>query len=117
MKRRGAQPGNTNALQHGFYAANFKPEENDQLGAVPENSLLDEIKLLRVAIRRLFGLASSKETLEEWTIAIEAIGVASVRLAGLLKAHKLISGSQSNLSDALSVALSEVCNELPQGGK
>lgn len=111
MSPRGARPGNKNALQHGFYAVNFRPDEVNGLEEVKQNSLEDEIKLLRVSIRRLFELASKKETIEEWTVAIEAIGVASVRLAGLLKTNQLINGGRSGLSDALAVALNEVTRD------
>ena len=52
-KKRGGQPGNTNALKHGFYTKNFSLAERRGLQATEGVALGDEIGLLRVLIRRL----------------------------------------------------------------
>ena len=54
-RKRGAQPGNTNALKHGFYTKNFSLAERRGLEATQEIVLADEIALLRVLIRRFSG--------------------------------------------------------------
>ena len=51
-RKRGGQPGNTNALKHGFYTKNFSLAECQGLEATKEIVLADEITLLRVLIRR-----------------------------------------------------------------
>ncbi len=51
-KKRGGQPGNTNAIKHGFYTKNFSLAECRGLEATKEIVLADEIALLRVLIRR-----------------------------------------------------------------
>jgi hypothetical protein len=51
-KSLGAQPGNTNALKHGFYASVFKPEEIRKLETIKNNEVDDEIALIRVLIKR-----------------------------------------------------------------
>jgi hypothetical protein len=51
-RKRGGQPGNTNALKHGFYTKNFSLAERRGLQAVEGVVLGDEIALLRVLIRR-----------------------------------------------------------------
>ena len=51
-KKRGGQPGNTNALKHGFYAKNFSLAERRGLQVTKGVVLGDEIALLRVLIRR-----------------------------------------------------------------
>jgi hypothetical protein len=56
-RRPGGQPGNRNALKHGFYSKLFKPGELDDLNAVLADGLTDEIAMLRVVVRRLFALA------------------------------------------------------------
>ena len=75
--------------------------------------MADEVALLRVGIRRLFAMTQVSTTPAEWAMILDAIGTASVRIAGLLRAQRMIEGGQSNLSEALSQALTEVCNELP----
>jgi hypothetical protein len=47
----GGQPGNTNALKHGFYTKNFSLAERRGLQAAEGVILGDEIGLLRVLIR------------------------------------------------------------------
>ena len=42
-KRRGAQPGNLNALKHGFYSRSFKELENSDLEAMLAQDLESEI--------------------------------------------------------------------------
>ena len=54
-RRRGARPGNTNALKHGFYSARFTRRGVNCLDAQPARAdLLGEIILLRVFIRQMF---------------------------------------------------------------
>jgi hypothetical protein len=53
-RRRGGQPGNTNALRHGFYArASLTLHTRELLGHASEATLQDDIDMLRVEIARL----------------------------------------------------------------
>jgi hypothetical protein len=52
----GGQPGNANALRHGFYASIFKPEEILKLDKVEKHEIDDEIAFLRTLIKRTFAL-------------------------------------------------------------
>ncbi len=53
MKRnRGGQPGNNNALKHGFYSAQFQPLEKKALEDIPLTDLGAEIDTLRVFLQR-----------------------------------------------------------------
>jgi len=52
---RGAQPGNTNALKHGFYAKHFNQLELSDLETALSGGLDNEIEMLRVAQRRTFA--------------------------------------------------------------
>jgi len=53
MKRkRGAQPGNRNALKHGFYSDQFDQVERQKLGLLPKMDLTGEIDLLRIQMYR-----------------------------------------------------------------
>ena len=57
-RKRGGQPGNTNALKHGFYADVFNETEIEEIAYVREG-LVDEINLLRVALKRLLSTRTS----------------------------------------------------------
>lgn len=52
-RKKGAQPGNKNALKHGFYADKFTAAENSRLDSQGTTDLLAEIALLRICVDRL----------------------------------------------------------------
>lgn len=112
-RRRGAQPGNTNALKHGFYSAHFKASELRDLDAIMSEGLSDEISALRVFTRRIIELANGVESLDEMINVTGALGLSAIRLAGLLKAQKLLTGEDNaGVTAAISQALTDDCNEL-----
>lgn len=60
MKRkRGAPPGNQNALRHGFYSSSFRKRELHALNHSSALELADEIALIRVATARLLATVDS----------------------------------------------------------
>lgn len=112
-RKRGGQPGNTNALKHGFYARKFHKFEEDDLQVALQGKLQDEIDMLRITIRRVFDLATDKTLdLESSSRALGTLGVASTRLAGLLSTQKLLYGKQDEVMLALHQAIKEVNEEL-----
>jgi len=112
-RKAGAQPGNFNSLKHGFYSQRFSPLEAYDLNIALAEGLEDEIALLRVTIRRVFDLVSEEgEDTETWFKALSTLGLASTRLAGLVRTQKMIQGDSSSVASALSQALGEVCDEL-----
>ncbi len=113
IRKRGGQPGNKNALKHGFYSPGFRPNEAADLEEVAGDiHLTDEISMMRVIIRRVFERAEECAGLEEWSMLLGSLGSASTRLAGLLRTQKLLDGGGSDVADALSQALREVTSEL-----
>lgn len=114
-KKRGGQPGNTNALRHGFYTKNFSLAECRGLEATKEIVLADEIALLRVLIRRFSGqvLASQGIPLYESAQHLVVISEAMLRLASLLRTNHMLGGSEtSNLTQELSIVLAELYTEM-----
>jgi len=93
-RKRGGQPGNRNALKHGFYSPRFADLELSDLDAVFCDGLTDEIALLRVIIRRVFDHANDheKQNLETWSGSLNTLGAACSRLAGLLRTNKFLGG-------------------------
>ena len=109
----GGQPGNWNAFKHGFYSRRFRPLELSDLDAALSEGLTDEIALLRVIIRRVFSYADNEAMdLDSWTKALNTLGAASTRLAGLLRTQQIISGGGTDIVDILSSAIEEVANDL-----
>jgi hypothetical protein len=110
-KKRGGQPGNTNAYKHGFYAKNFSLAERRSLQATNGVVLGDEIALLRVLIRRFAEQiqASQGVALMESAQHLAVVSEAMLRLASLLRTDHMLGGSES---DAFFKTLSNVLGEL-----
>ena len=112
-RRRGAQPGNRNALKHGFYGRYFENLEAGDLDAVQADGLQDEIAMMRIVTRRVLKYSQRIENIEDAITVLGALGIASKRLANLLKTQKILGEDRSgDAAAAISQALSEVVKEL-----
>jgi len=112
LVKKGAQPGNTNALKHGFYSGQFQDGEIADLDVLLADGLQDEINMMRVMTRRLLKLADGEDTMAEQANILGVLGLASTRLAGLLRTQRVLSGESSEVKSAISQALSEIVEEM-----
>lgn len=110
-RKRGAQPGNLNALKHGFYSRQFRSRERVDLDALLSLDLIDEIHLLRILMRRLLEVSNDTEDLDQCLAVLKATSVAAARLTGMLRAQKLL-GQSGDMSDLISQAIADVNQEL-----
>jgi hypothetical protein len=129
----GAPYGNHNALKHGFYSLHFRSGELSDLEAVNAEGLQDEIAAMRIFIRRFIessaqGSAPGDNAIAPYGAAIapygaaiapyhhmvflDAMGLATTRLAYLLKTQKLLERQYPKASEDLGQALAEVIKEL-----
>jgi hypothetical protein len=109
------QPGNTNAVKHGFYTKNFSLAERRGLQAVEGVVLGDEIGLLRVLIRRFAEQiqASKGVDLNGSAMHLAVISEAMLRLASLLRTDHLLGGAQSStFITQLNLAMNEIIEEM-----
>lgn len=111
-RKRGAQPGNRNALKHGFYSRLFREGELTDLTTVESGALEDEVVMLRVSIRRMFEMTDEAADLKEWGITLNTLGLAASRLARLLKVQQDLSGSEGDSSAELAEALRQAVEEV-----
>ena len=114
-RKRGGQPGNTNALKHGFYAQYFSPGEDDDLGVYSGEGLADEINLLRVLIRRFASQIQASEgvALSDAAYHLSVISEALARLGSMLRTnHMLGNPGSSGLPRALERCIEQVWEEL-----
>ena len=113
-RRPGAQPGNSNAFKHGYYAKNYFPLELKDLDTALGEGLQDEISLLRVIIRRVFEFANDDQNqdLETWSRSLNTLGAAATRLAGLLRTNQIIGGAPTDTLEILANSLGKVAHEL-----
>ncbi len=90
-RRRGAPPGNTNALKHGFYARKFKPKQlDDYTRAAAVTGLDEEIALLRLIIRKLSDHCLPADGQPPDLAVINALEASLARLSHLLKAQRFL---------------------------
>jgi hypothetical protein len=114
-KKRGGQPGNTNALKHGFYSKNFSLAERRGLTAFEGVVLGDEIALLRVLIHRYASQIQAAPALAPLETAhhLSVISQAMLRLGSLLRTDHLLGGAHSStFIKQLNRALEQVEKEL-----
>jgi hypothetical protein len=111
-RKRGAQPHNLNALRHGFYSRAFASGEITDLDAQLAQGLQDEITMLRVVTRRVLTLADGATDLKTASDALSALGLASTRLAGLLRTQRILGGDGADTTRAIADAINAVVKEL-----
>lgn len=91
-RKRGAQPGNTNALKHGFYSRIFRKQEHEDLDQFLTNGIEAEIDLMRIVTRRVFEMTDEMKDLNQATRALCALVKAATTLAKLLRTQELLGG-------------------------
>ena len=112
-RKRGAQPGNLNALKHGFYSRVYRETEHFDLNCLDITELESEINGLRVFIRRTMELADGVDDLNTAISTLYALSMAASKVAMLARTQQLLQGSQDDrISEALNIALDQVKVEL-----
>jgi hypothetical protein len=125
-RRRGAQPGNHNALKHGRYSqevwADISRQDVDQNNPGEGRASLEaEVAMLRSLIRRLFESAPFDDSTGTLIEVLRALGIASTRLAVLLRTQRLLDGGQETqamqiISEALAEVMAEIEQKSPASG-
>ncbi len=98
-RKPGAQPGNHNALKHGFYSSAFTQHERRLLTQLPNIDLAGEIELVRIANRRFLqslqedGLPLDVDT---QLAALRAVNLSAQSITSLLRAQALLSLAASD---------------------
>jgi hypothetical protein len=113
-RSRGGQPGNNNALKHGFYSTLFKDRERTLLEQMQPADLSAEIELIRVTSARfLESLAASKEPgdFEANLTALRLVNLSAQSIAMLLRVQTLSGSLRKEMDQALK-ALEEVAERL-----
>ena len=104
MKRkRGAQPGNNNALQHGLYSAAFKAEENRLLGESSATDLTAEIELIRVMNTRFLESLQTSQPLDPETqlSALRVVTLSSQAIMGLIRLQSQRTVANKEMDDIM----------------
>ena len=113
-RKQGGQPGNVNAVKHGFYSRRFSPTELSDLSNALTENLDGEIALMRIIIRRVFEYADREAaTLDDWMSALSTLAASATRLAGLLRTQPQLTGTGkgNELTEIIRQALTESAHE------
>jgi hypothetical protein len=108
-RQRGAQPGNLNALKHGFYSRYFKANEIAAIQDLPTDDLSEEIAALRVIIRRILQLSADVNDVNTGLRLLSTLSAAAAQLSGLVKVQSLY--LQSSANDSFEEALHQAILE------
>jgi hypothetical protein len=108
-RQRGAQPGNLNALKHGFYSRYFKANEVEAVQDLHGGDLSEEIEALRVIIRRVLALSSNIDDVNTGLRLLSTFSAAAAQLSGLVKVQSII--QQDDDEDSFENALRQAIHE------
>jgi len=123
QRKPGGQPGNKNAMRHGFYTKRFTADENKRLDGIEPTDLLSEIAFIRVCIDRLAGELNfdpayltdiqKNETRDPHYLSqLNTLSIMTQSLSTLTRTHHLIHGKSGNVIDAIQQALEELRLEM-----
>ncbi len=107
-RRRGAPPGNLNALKHGFYTRRIKKRHLDGVESTDSIGLIEEIALIRVFTRRLIESIHPDSETYELADILRSLCLASSTITRVVKTQFLITNSDSNLDDEIAEAIRQV---------
>lgn len=107
-RKRGGQPGNKNALTHGFYSKTFAPAEDRDIDEIKQISLDSEIDMLRVSIRRIFDLTASVTDPLQAVRYVHVLTRAVTSLDHLVVRQHALHNTQTDIDESLREALDEL---------
>ena len=107
---RGSQPGNTNALKHGFYSRQFRQVDLEDLDVI-NATLENEIAAMRVTIRRMLELTEGIPDPIDAIHALALTGNQIAKIAGLLRTQHLLAGGHDESFSAAMSAIAQVLSE------
>ncbi len=102
-RKRGAQPGNSNAFRHGFYSKAYTQSDMQQLDTNVKGEFLDEINLARVNASHLAELMKDYKNmpLADFISASNALNNYLDRIQSLSRAQRFIYQNQTTIEKAL----------------
>jgi hypothetical protein len=110
-RRRGAQPGNTNALKHGFYTRRFTKRDLSGVETTNLKNLAEEIALIRVFTRRMVETAVQEPDYYDLVSVLRAICLASGTITRIIKAQTFINADTNEWSASIDEAIRLVSHE------
>ena len=111
-RKRGAPPGNCNAVKHGFYSRKFKNSDLVRNDQVKKIDLEDEITLIRLNIRHLLELGLNAKDLNEGIQILRVVSLGASTLALFIRTQHIVHPPDDEVSLTFKEALLRVQREL-----
>jgi len=111
-RRRGAPPGNFNALKHGFYTRRLKKHDITGVESTDTSGLVEEIALIRVFTRRLIESFTPDADFYDLAEILRTLCLASSTISRVIRTQNLLILSGTGLDDEITTAIKEVSAEL-----
>lgn len=112
-RKRGAQPGNKNAYQHGFYAQHFKTEEQRILSKMSLTDLSGEIELMRIQLNRFMeaqNTSSQSLDFESQLSVLRAITLSTESINSMIRTQ-IVLAQAGNESAEIMAKLMEISTD------
>jgi len=106
--RRGGQPGNINALKHGFYTRRICKNHLSGLESTNNSGLADEIALIRIFTRRLVETTDPSADLYELADILRSICLASSTITRIIKAQAFLVKDSTGFREEVEEAIRRV---------
>lgn len=111
-RHRGGQPGNSNALKHGFYTRRIKQSHLNGIESTDISGLIEEIALIRVFTRRLVESCNTDADAYELADFLRILCLASSTISRVIRTQYLLASSGTGLDDEIAEAIRQVNAEL-----
>jgi hypothetical protein len=123
-RKQGAQPGNKNALRHGFYQTHFSRDESKRLDDLTDEiEIIAEINLIRVYLDRLTEQISFDEITRtdnngtqfrdtHYLQQLNTLSAMTQSMATLIRTHCLTHGRSGDIQSSILTALEELRLEM-----
>lgn len=97
----GAQPGNTNALKHGFYARNLGLESPSTIDEKEMRNLLGEAAMLKDFMFKLYSINMESTSSAVLAETLRALSMAGMALSRLMLVHRQVRVYENPAMDEL----------------
>jgi len=104
-RHRGGQPGNINALKHGFYTRRFSQTDLAGVESTDYNGLMEEIAIIRLYARRLIELDNPSADISQVANILRILCLASITITRLVKTSQFLQSSGNSNDSDLHMAL------------
>lgn len=111
-RRPGAQPGNNNALKHGFYTRRFRPRDLTGVESANIKNLAEEIALIRIFTRRVVEESVKDPDFYDVVSVLRAICLASGTVTRIIKTQSFLAADSSVFNVDMDQAIRQVRREM-----